>query len=171
MKTLKTTIVFVALSCLLTFCKKDISTNSKWTNNTEELYKHNDAKTTILEGIAGTLTLIEGNCMPPIGANSSCKEYPVKRKIRMYEYTLLKQAKNEGGAVFTDVSTKLLATVDCDEEGFYQIKLPPLRYSLFIEENGKLYANGLDGYGGINPVTVDTMKVSKTNLKISYAVY
>ncbi|GAL86731.1 hypothetical protein MYP_3961 [Sporocytophaga myxococcoides] len=39
----------------------------------------------INRSIYGALTLTEGDCMPKLGGNS-CKTYPVRRKIRVYEY-------------------------------------------------------------------------------------
>jgi|GEM_PF-5928662 len=67
-------------------CKKDPSIYSLWTNRIDELRNHNETKVTITSGIYGTLTLTEGDCMPKIGGNS-CKTYPVRRKIHVYEYT------------------------------------------------------------------------------------
>ncbi len=164
--------VLLIIVFLLFSCRKDDAIISKWLNNTNELRKHNEAKITITEGVAGTLTLIEGDCMPAGGGvENTCKEYPVKRKIIVYEYTLMRQTEHEGGAVYTKVNTKLITVAECDKEGFYQVKLPPGEYSLFIEEKGKLYAGGADGYGGINPVKVEQGKVANGNLRLSYAVY
>lgn len=171
MKKIKKAFAVTTLMLLLfAGCKKDESANNKWLNKTQELYKYNEAKITITEGIAGTLTLIEGNCEPVIDENSTCKEYPVKRKIRVYEYTLMSQTEHDA-AVYSKVNTKLITTVECDNEGFYQLKIAPGNYSVFIEEKGKLYASGLDGQGGVNPVTVDPSSVAHINLRISYAVY
>lgn len=171
MKIINSFIFSLLLILLSTACKKDTPAPSQWTNNIEALIIHNDAKITISEGIAGTLTLMEGNCMPVIGPNSTCKEYPVKRRIRIYDYTLMSQTTNDGATVFSQVFTDLKATADCDSEGFYQVKMLPGKYSLFIEEKGKLYANGLDGDGGINSLVVQPDNVSRANLKIIYASF
>lgn len=172
MPKIKIFIILFALTGLAAACKKGDPIIDKWLNNTTELRKHNEGKITISEGIAGTLTLIEGDCMPAGGGlENTCKEYPVKRKIMIYEYTLISQAEKDKGSFYTKVNTKLMATAECDKEGFYQVKIAPGKYSLFIEEKGKLYASGLDGYGWLNPVTVEAGKVANGNLRLSYAVW
>lgn len=150
-------------------CKKDPSIYSLWTNRMDELSIHNKSKISITSGVYGTLTLTEGNCMPMVGGNNSCKTYPVKRKIRVYEYTQLKDA--EGYApFFTKVNSRLIATSYTDDEGFFQFQLQPSLYSIFIEDKGKLYAAGLDGTGGVNSFTVSS-GIEEINLNLSYAAY
>lgn len=152
-------------------CKKDPSIYSLWTNRIDELSIHNKDKVTITTGIYGTLTVTEGNCMPMGGGgkNNSCIKYPVRRKIRVYEYTQQKDV--EGWApFFKKVNRRLIATSFTDDEGFFQLQLPPSQYSIFIEEKGNLYASGDDGTGGINPVTVSS-GVEEINLNLSYAVH
>ncbi|OKL39405.1 hypothetical protein [Pontibacter flavimaris] len=157
---------------LLTGCNKeeDEAAPNQWVNNTEELTQQNKKKVSITQGITGTLTLIEGNCMPIIGPNSTCKEYPIKRKIVIYPYTTLQEANRHDFLYYT-LDAKPVVTVESDAEGFYQAKLTPGTYSVFIQENGKLYANGLDGQGGINPVRVEEDMVVSFNLRLDYAVY
>ncbi|MDR3247005.1 MAG: hypothetical protein LBT50_11330 [Prevotellaceae bacterium] len=164
----------VLAGCILSSCNKGENSidEKKWENKITELYQHNEQKISITEGTSGTLTLTEGNCMPVIsdGGNNSCKEYPVKRTIKVYEYTKLEQTNHEI-TIFHEVNTKLITTIVCDEEGFFQVSLPAGVYSLFIEEKGTLYANSFDGYGGIQPVLIEPEKVSKIYLRIDYAVY
>ncbi|AKD03502.1 hypothetical protein POKO110462_06080 [Pontibacter korlensis] len=143
---------------------------SQWVNNTERLLLLNQDKVTITEGVAGTLTLIEGNCMPIIDENSTCKEYPVKRSIKIYPYTTIQDVEQHDQKYYT-INARPILTVSSDAEGFYQAKLPAGTYSVFVVEDGKLYANGIDGQGGINPVLVEPNKVSNFNLRLDYAVY
>ncbi|MCX2738870.1 hypothetical protein [Pontibacter anaerobius] len=172
---MKTASIILALAFsvfLFCGCGKEESDNapSQWVNNIEELKQLNQGKITITQGIAGTLTLIEGNCMPIIGPNSTCKEYPVKRKLAIYPYTTLQETVQHEAAFYT-INAEPLMEVETDAEGFYQTKLSPGTYSVFIEEKGKLYANGFDGQGGINPVHVDEDVVESLNLRLNYAVY
>ncbi|GHA72650.1 hypothetical protein GCM10007389_28030 [Pontibacter akesuensis] len=150
--------------------KEEAAVADEWLNDSEALYELNSDKITIEEGIAGTLTLIEGNCMPMVPASTTCKEYPVKRTIRIYSYTTLQEAKTQEPTYFNPQGSPILS-VEADEEGFYQAKLAPGKYSVFIVEEGKLYANGFDGQGGINPVQVQQSQVSRMNLILNYAAY
>ena len=138
-----------------------------WTNETRELHSHNKEKIGITEGIWGTLVKTEENCLPPVDANSACDQYPVIREIAIYEYTTVDKTKYSGNA-FSEISTKLIATTTCDEEGFFELALPPGRYSVFVKENGYLYANRFDGKAGIAPVTVESSVVSEFNLNLLY---
>ena len=133
-------------------CRKDVPITSI-ENDIQKLYKLNEAKITITEGIAGTLTLKEGNCMPTDGP-STCKEYPVQRTIKIYKYT----------STPPEDSTLIAATAT-DKDGFYQVQLQPSQYAVFIIEKGKLYGDYK------YPAQVNSMKISKMNLRISYVVY
>ncbi|WP_242927585.1 hypothetical protein [Pontibacter vulgaris] len=178
MKIAYTIFAFAFSMLLLTGCSNndDEATPNCRENNLEEITQQNKKKVTIQQGITGTLTYKEGNCIPTIGPNgpcegySSCKEYTVKRKIIIYSYTTLHQA-TEHDFVYYTLDANPVLTVESDAEGFYQAILAPGSYSVFIQENGKLYAKGFDGQGGINPVRVDEDKVTNFNLQLNYSVY
>jgi len=143
-----------------------------WTNKTRELCIHNEKKISITEGIWGTLVKTEGNCMPIIDwENTTCKQYPVKREILVYEYTKMNETRHDEGAKFFEVYTKLVATTTCDEEGFFELVLKPGKYSVFVNEGEYLYANLFDGQGGIMPITIELSKVSEFFLNLDYADY
>jgi hypothetical protein len=143
--------------------------NIDWTNKTWELREHNKNKVSITEGIWGTLVKTEGNCMPPIDENS-CKQFPIMREIVVYEYTTFEEAipSSDSFVFFEKVNTKLVATTTSDIEGFFQIKLKPGKYSVFVKENQLLWANLFDGYGGISPVIVESSKISEIELDVDY---
>ena len=142
-----------------------------WTNKTKDLRIHNEKKISISEGIWGTLVKTEGNCMPIIDwGNTTCKQYPAKREILIYEYTNMNETRHEFTKFF-DIYTKLVATTTCDEEGFFELALESGKYSVFVKEGEYLYANSFDGKGGIEPVTVELSKVSETFLNLNYASY
>jgi len=135
----------------------------------DQIVAKNNTKIAIKTGVSGTLLKIEGDCMPTRGI-STCKEYPVSRTLYVYEYTTFLNVVGYGPLYYT-VNSKLIGLCTADTEGFFQIALLPGKYSIFIKENDGLYANGLDGQGGINPVTVKTDSVSSIKLMLSYAVY
>jgi hypothetical protein len=144
-----------------------------WTNQTEELRIHNKNKISVTEGIIGTLVKTEGNCMPSIIDDiktSTCKQFPVKREIFIYEYTTSKDVKQvDYSSFYEEVNTELVATTTCDDEGFFELTLKPGKYSVFVKEGEYLYANGFDGEGGISSVTVDSDSVSERFLDMNYA--
>ncbi|TPE42629.1 hypothetical protein [Pontibacter mangrovi] len=172
---MKTALSILSLTLSLFFvcgCSKeaDEAVPGQWVNNTEELTQQNKQKITITQGITGTLTLKEGNCMPIIGPNSTCKEYPVKRTVVVYPYTTLQEAE-QTEHVYYKIDALPVLTVESDAEGFYQAKLSPGTYSVFILNDGKLFANSTDGQGGINPVRVDEDVVTTFNPRLDFAVY
>jgi len=160
--------VFLAVSCE----NKKQQETQDWTNETEELRIHNESKISITEGIWGTLVKTEGNCMPVVVdyKNGTCKQYPVKREVVIYEYTKMNETSHEFTKFF-EIYTKLVATTTCDEEGFFELALEPGEYSVFVREGEHLYANLFDGQGGIVPVTVESSKVSEKILNLDYASY
>ena len=139
-----------------------------WTNRISQLHEHNNEKVNIKQGFYGTLTMRDGDCMPGQGPQSSCREYPVVRRIRIYEGASFADVVSDQGCFFKQVDTKLIATISVDKDGFYQYSIKPGTYSLFIEENAKLYANNTDG-NIINAATVISDKTTMANVKINYA--
>jgi hypothetical protein len=165
--------VFLTFSC----AEKEPEYNNNqlidWTNKTDELHIHNENKISITEGIWGTLVKTEGNCMPVVDfdyENRTCKQYPVKREILVYEYTKMQDTHSEN-KMFLEIYTKQIATTTCDEEGFFEFALESGKYSIFVREGSYLYANSFDGQGGIVPIIVESSKVSEKVVNLDYAYY
>jgi len=135
----------------------------------QEIYTENEAKVTITSGIWGTVASMEGNCMPMVPSSSTCQTCAVKRTVKIYEYTLPGQATRSGNSpsFFDRFTTRLVAQVDTDDNGFFQTAITAGHYTIVIVENGQLYANGSDGQGGISPVTYSTGKLN-LNLTMTY---
>ncbi|QEC52749.1 hypothetical protein EDD80_11281 [Anseongella ginsenosidimutans] len=152
-----------------TSCEEVNELRGKAPDDPEELKEYNQFKTTIEQGVSGTVLFQEGNCGFPLG--DSCRTYPVSRNVRIYEYTT--KSRTEGdGPFFTKVNTRLVTTARSDNEGFYQAKLAPGKYSLFIEEDSLLYANLYDKDRGILVAVVDSGWVTMLHPEITYkAVY
>lgn len=143
-----------------------------WTNRIPDLNNHNNAKVTITQGAAGTLTYKEGNCMPIIDPNNTtCKEYPVKGAIRIYSYTKEADVKRDTDHNIVSISTTLVATAPTDKDGFYEVGLAPGTYSLIMEYNGKLYNFMGDGNSGLQSITIASSSVVTENAQINKAVY
>ncbi|MCF8232601.1 MAG: hypothetical protein K9J27_10470 [Bacteroidales bacterium] len=167
--------IILSLSMLLMIasCQKESYTNSGNENhNIQELCKANQSKISVKQGVAGTLIMKEGNCMPMIGNGENpnpCLSYPVERTIQVYEPTSPEEAEGRGPS-FEEVHTKLVVETNSDEDGFFQVELDTGRYSLFIIEKGRYYRNMLKD-NLIGPVTVEIDSVTIENPVIDYAVY
>ncbi len=160
----------------ITSCRDDdTGHDSKWLNNIDALLEHNLEKVHIHEGLAGTVIFTEGNCMPaPVDdgeSESSCRRYPVSRVIHIHEYTHHSKTEHLGGGFHTDIQTKLVAKVKTDAEGFFEAGLPPGKYSLFIEEQGLLYANRWNSEGYIQAATVTEGDAVFVILDITHSAY
>jgi len=161
----------IILIMAFTQCEKSDCRLPEWTNNISELYDYNSEKVSISQGIAGTLTQAEGNCMPVIDLNGDCMEFPVSREIHLYEYTTLDDVVQDSPGFYSEVNTNKIGQITADEEGFFELQLEEGVYSVFVKEDGKLYANSFNGQGGIQTIEILSIKVSTLNLKIDYAVY
>ncbi len=155
---------------LLFLVSCEIEDDPNYSGNLDAIIENNRSKISINTGVAGTLLKVEGNCMPIIGPGSTCRTYPVSRTLNIYEYTTIKDVEG-WGPLYDGVNTKLVATCKADKEGFFQTEIKPGRYSIFICEGEKFYANSGDGYGGINPITVQADSVCYIVLKLDYAYY
>ena len=126
------------------------------------------------QGIMGRTYWLEGNQMPmiveddadPVGQEMEA----VQRIIRVYELTNMNQASNKDG-LFTDIETKLVAEAESDEEGSFQIGLPPGRYSVFTVEEEGLFASIFDQNLNINPVEVTADEWVIMSIKIDYKAF
>ncbi len=138
------------LLAIFSGCKKDNATSIAC--DIQKAYIENAKKVTTSNGVWGTVSSMEGNCMPMISP-SSCTNCPVKRTVKIFEYTLLTNATPSGNSTifFDSFNTQLIDQVETDDNGFFQINIPNGHYTIAIVENGKLYANGTDGQGGLNP--------------------
>jgi hypothetical protein len=175
---MKKIISIVLLSLVFIGCKKNDSVAETPVDevlpnncNIAQTYIANALKQTITNGVWGTVSFMQGNCMPIIDpATTTCKHCPVKRTVKIYAYTLRSNAvpSSLGPSFYDSFNTPLIAQVDTDAEGFYQVNIPAGQYTIVVVENGKLYANGGDGLGGINPVTIVNNSPQKANLVMTY---
>jgi hypothetical protein len=167
---MKLMMLFCIAGLSLAACSKKNEEKEQGRCDMQKVYSQNAKKLTITSGVWGTVSLLEGNCMPMIDpANTTCKQCPVKRTVKIYEYTLQTQAtpSPNKATYFESFSTKLVAQAETDSNGFFQLNIPSGHYTMAIVENGKLYANGTDGQGGLNPVTYSsgTQLVNQTVIK------
>lgn len=121
----------------------------------------------LTQGIRGRVLFYEGNQMPgPGGPSGSIK--PVSRTICLFALTDESQATQVEPCFYSRISTPLVDSTLSGEDGVFEIALPPGRYSLFVKEGDLYYANGFDGEGNIQPVTVGEGRVTEVTIKITY---
>ena len=161
---------FLISAIILSFvgCKKDKTVEAPC--DMQKVYAENASRVSITTGVWGTISSMEGNCMPMVGAkNGNCKNCPIERTIKIYQYTLASNATpslNAGG-FFDEFNTELIAQTKSDKNGFFQVNLPKGNYSIAVVENGKLYVTSYDAQGGLNPFTL-TGEVENINISLTY---
>ena len=134
----------------------------------------NSGKVTITQGIWGDVWFWRGSFMPN-SHNGTITA--VAREMRIHEITRLDQVDQfpYTATFYTAIHTALVATVHSDEAGFFQVELPPGRYSLFSVEDvlgdTLFYANEFDLDLNICPVLVEEGKVTHTRFAITYAAH
>lgn len=165
-------LLFLAFTVLLTSCEKEDKQEAAPPTNCDiqQTYTANAAKATVTNGIWGTVSSMEGNCMPIVGPGSTCKHCPVKRTVKIYAYTTTANAVASAGlfGFYDSFNTTLVKQVNTDNDGFFQTDLPAGNYTMVVEENGKLYGCGIgDGQNGINPFT-HTNGAQKVNFQMTY---
>lgn len=151
-------------------CHKDEEKAIQANCNIQQAYADNAKKVTITGGVWGTVSSMEGNCMPVISPGpNGCRNCPVQRTVKIYQYTLSSNATPSGNSTifFDSFSTPLVVQVDTDSDGFFQASVPPGNYTLVVVENGKLYANARNGQGGLNSFTL-TAGAQNVNLTMIY---
>jgi hypothetical protein len=124
----------------------------------------------IKQGISGKIYLKQGNYMPAPGMPKNTGKL-VSKAVWVYELTKREQVWGNG-TIFDHIHTKLIAKAQSNAQGVYSVALPPGNYSVFINDDGKFYANSFDGEGNINPVEVKKNSVTPKDITISInAVY
>ena len=160
--------VLLILVLIVIGCHKDNA--SETSCNIQQVYLDNANKVTITSGVWGTVSSMEGNCMPMIPpSTSTCRNCPVQRTVKIYQYTTLSSAVTTDPykRFFDSFNTQLLAEVETDENGFFQINISPGHYTIVTVENGKLYAEETDGQGGLNPFILSS-GTQNVNIKMTY---
>lgn len=120
---------------------------------------------TIDQGIWGNVWFWEGNFMPGSATGTIT---PVEREILVYEATRYDSVVLTGGGFYRAILTRFVARTRSNKTGFYEVSLPPGKYSLFVVEDTLYYANPSDGAGHIQPGTVVASQVTKVQIDIDY---
>lgn len=124
-------------------------------------------RVSIDEGVAGQVWFWRGDFMPgcPSGEIRG-----VERVVYVHELTHQDQttaAEPYQGPFVTAIATAVVDSVRSDSRGFFQLRLPPGRYSLFVREGERVYANRWDA-GYVQPVEVQPGRVTRAQLDLTY---
>ena len=131
----------------------------------------------VREGISGYVRFWEGDFMPTFpGDERDGKVYPVVRQVLFFtpilsadaEYSLVEVEPGLFVDLVIGVPVEPVAMVWSDVEGYFEVSLPPGRYSILVRECGYLYANMLDGDGYIFPVEVTDGELTSVQFDITY---
>ena len=139
-----------------------------------KLYRRKMLKTAcqsrITQGVTGSIRFKEGNFMPGPGVSGGSNK-PVQRILYVYKAMKAQREPASGGFHAIPVEKPLFKGISC-ADGSFTIGLPEGYYSLFVLENGALYASVTDGEGYLNPIRVEAGKVAEHAVSIHYkAVY
>lgn len=121
----------------------------------------------VKQGITGRVLWKEGNQMPSPDRPAGSNGIPVERELAVYKLTRLNETETNG-PFFTHIKTELVAKVKSTKTGYFEIALPPGKYSLFSVEPKGLFASITDGNQHIYPVEVKEGSVSPVVFVINY---
>ena len=126
------------------------------------------------QGITGVVRWVEGNLMPAVGDTTyttRAKGVPIQREIYIYKAVKIHDAESQQGVFFHDIPSELIARVQTDSDGIFNVSLSPGTYSVFVMEDEGLFANKYDGEGFINPVTISANSYVNMEILINYKAY
>jgi len=119
------------------------------------------------QGVEGQVVWVAGNQMPGPGSKNPTPT-GVQRELHVYELTTIDKATRSPEGFYSDIKTKLVATVTTKENGSFKLQLPPGQYTLFIKEDNGLFANRFDKNNAINPVIVTQKQYTWLQIKVDY---
>jgi hypothetical protein len=115
--------------------------------------------------LQGHVYKLSGNQMPGPGRVKG-KGRGVSRQLCIYAPTKSEQTSGHM-PLFTHINTPLVAHVQTDSTGYFTVKLPAGKYSVFIQETGGLFAAEADGEGHLNPVLITAGQTLNRNFTIT----
>lgn len=125
----------------------------------------------ITQGVWGNVWFWEGDFMPTTDNFSNGTITPVEREIYIHLATSFDSVIDNaslGGGFYDSILTRQVAKVNSNNSGFYQIELPPGKYSFFVKEGSLFYGNAGDSEGHIMSARVEADSVTKRQINITY---
>lgn len=129
----------------------------------------NERKVTINQGAWGSVRFWEGDFMPMYDESTGGTITPVVRDIYIHVATNDDMVDREGyGGFYSSINSELIAIIQSDKDGFFQIELAPAKYSFFIMEDSLFYGSRLDGEGYIEAEEIFKDSTTQLSLDITY---
>ncbi|WP_018344221.1 hypothetical protein [Cytophaga aurantiaca] len=119
------------------------------------------------QGVKGKVIYKEGTFDARGNLLSNGTVIGVARKIYFYELTGLKEVELDGGTFVSNIHTDVIDSVKSDKNGNFAGTLQPGIYSIFINENDRLYSN-INDDGLFMPIKVYKDSVTEMNVYIDY---
>ncbi|MBS1607028.1 MAG: hypothetical protein JST42_30520 [Bacteroidetes bacterium] len=123
-------------------------------------------------GICGTVYAIGGNRMPAPNrrrVDSATPKHPshgVKATVYIYSLTSDSQVVHADPTHYRAILTPLISRVGTDENGKFQVFLPPGTYSVFTKKGVLFYASQRDEKNHIAPVEVLPGKMTQVSCSV-----
>ncbi|WP_342645764.1 hypothetical protein [Mucilaginibacter sp. CSA2-8R] len=118
------------------------------------------------QGVEGYIYELSGNQMPMKGKPTNSNKRGVKREVYIYQATSLQQTQGST-PLFDKVNTQLILKTTSNIEGRYKAYLPAGNYSVFIKENGKLFAAETDATGILNLIAITLNEMTHRDVTIT----
>ena len=120
----------------------------------------------ISQGVYGQVERVSGNCMPGIAGedvrDNPCENGFIATSIFVREPLAM--------TYYWENTSPLVAQGASNENGFYEVELPPGDYSIFVDDNGAEYCNGSSD-GIACPITIREGELLEMNLTIDHAAW
>lgn len=122
--------------------------------------------------LTGKVIKESGNLMASRGGTTSGKTQALS-ETKVYIFKGKVEGISAGELKMPETTDpRVVDVVQTDAEGVYRSKLPPGTYTVFIEKEGRLYANVFDRTGNFSSIEVKTGDRSEENIKdTSEALY
>lgn len=118
------------------------------------------------QGVKGKVIYYKGNFMP---GSATGKMTPVSRKVLVFKPILSTNYSPKEGVFFENIKEEKVAEVMSNENGDFIVGLPPGKYSILVEEEGKgLYGNSFDGQGMLVIVEVFPNQATELEIKLTH---
>jgi hypothetical protein len=127
--------------------------------------KSDDSKN-MRQGIDGYIYELRGNQMPMKGKPANSNKKGVKREVFIYKAASIQQTMGNA-PLFDLVNTPLVLKIMSEKDGHYKASLPTGSYSVFVNEDGKLFAAETDGPGILNLITITHNTITHRNITIT----
>ncbi|UKT62695.1 hypothetical protein [Pedobacter mucosus] len=115
----------------------------------------------IKQGVEGKVSVVHANVL-----TSDTSKHSSERALIIYKLTTRKQIVVISPS-FTAVNSDFVSTAQTNEDGFFQCKLSPGKYSIFVmAKNKTFYGDFLKGTDQISPFEVKDNEVVTHNIVI-----